>query len=71
MNQQRAATVGPAAGRDGNADSRRVARGGFDMHAHHRAITGQSLRTNAQTVKSFFQTQFQFGRFRIRMTCSR
>ena len=68
MNQQRAATVCPAAGRNGNADSRRMACGGFDMHAHHRAIPGQPLRANAQTVQPFFQTQFQFGRFRIRMT---
>lgn len=67
MDQQRTATVRPAAGRDSDANGRRVTRGGFNMHAHHRTVAGEPLRANAQPVESFFQTQFKLCRFGVRM----
>lgn len=67
MDQQRTATVRPAAGGDRHANGGRVTRGGFDMYAHHRAIAGQPLWADPQTVEALFQTQLQLSRFRIRM----
>lgn len=49
------------------ANGGRVTRGGFDMYAHHRAIAGQPLWADPQTVEPLFQTQLQLSRFRIRM----
>lgn len=41
-----------------HANGGRVTRGGFDMYAHHRAIAGQPLWADPQTVEALFQTQF-------------
>lgn len=44
-----------------HANGGRVTRGGFDMYAYHRAIAGQSLWAEPQTVEALFQTQLQLN----------
>ncbi len=44
-----------------HANGGRVTRGGFDMYAYHRAIAGQPLWADPQTVEALFQTQFQLN----------